>query len=239
MASVWGLEGKNLDRFAKKLKLFGAQDFPVINGMALNRTAFETRKEAVRIAKMRFTFRNKFTIKSIQFEKVRGLNPRSQESVVGSTMDYMADQEFGTIIKKTGKKGVAIPTTTASNEPFSARPRRKKVVKSKRRSSIRLSKSSVKAKNRKQHVMSVIRAVSEKGSGRFVYLPIQKAPGIYRITGKRKRAKIKMIYDLSRKSITISKKQWLNPAVGNIIPKMPVFWKEAFEKRMKKSFSSF
>ncbi len=237
--SVFGLEDKELLKFAKKIKLFGAKDFPVINGMALNQAAFETRKESVRIAEMRFTMRNKWTVKSIQFEKVRGLDPRSQFSVVGSIMDYMEQQEFGHVIKKTGSKGVAIPTTTASAEPFSARPRRKQVVRSRRRTAIKLSKASIRAKNRKQYIFLSIRAAAAKGSGRFIYLPIQNSKGIYRVTGKGKRANIKMIYDLSRPVVTLEKKPWFNPAINNIIPRMPVFYKKAFEKRVKKAFSAF
>ncbi|MCK5615448.1 hypothetical protein KAR91_77005, partial [Candidatus Pacearchaeota archaeon] len=154
----------------------------------------------------------------------------------GSTMDYMAAQEFGDVKKSKGKKGIGIPTSTASNESISAKPRKKVISRPRRRGSIRLTKSSIKARNRKQHVFLTIRAAAAKKSGAFVYLPIQNAKGIYRVTGKGKKAKIKMIYSLSKKSIPIEKRPSLFPAVGNIIPKMPQFYKEAAEKRLKKSF---
>ena len=236
MASTWGMEGKELKKFEHGLKDFAGKQYPIINGMALNRTVFETRKEYVRIVQRRFTLRNKATVKSIQFNKVQGLNPNTQEATVGSTMEYMAQQEFGDVKTTKGKKGLAIPTATASGESMGARPRKKVVSGLRRRRSIRLTKSSIKARNRKQHVFLTIRAAAEKGSGTFVYLPIQGAKGIYRITGKGKKAKIKMIYSLSKKTIPIKKAPSLLPAVNNIIPQMPRFYKEAAEKRMKKSF---
>lgn len=236
---TWGLEGKQLMKFSRAIQNFGEKQFPIINGMALNRTAFETRKEYVKIVERRFTLRNKWTVKTIQFNKVRGLNPNTQESSVGSTADYMADQEFGSVKKATGKKGVAIPTTTASFESFGTKPRKKTVSRSRRRGSIRLTRATVKAHNRKQHVVETIRAVSAKGSGNYAYLPIQGAKGIYRITGKGAKAKIKMIYSLSKKTIPIKKAPSLGPAVNNIIPRMPSYYKEAAEKRMNKSFSGF
>lgn len=237
MANAWKMEGKELLRFGKAIEDFGEKQFPIINGMALNRTAFETRKEYVKNVEKKFTLRNKGTVRSIQFVKAKGFNPKTQESVVGSTMPYMAEQEFGGVRTSKGKKGYSLPTTTASNESRGARPRQKQVTRSRRRSSIRLTKVSVKSHNRKQHIVNTIRAVSARGSGKFVYLPISgKGKGIYRITGKGKRAKIDMIYALNAKSVPIKKQPTLTPAVNTIIPQMPGFYKEAAEKRMKKTF---
>lgn len=235
-AQTWGMQGKTLLKLGKAIEDFAEKQYPIVNGIALNRAAFETQKEYRKIVERRFTLRNKGTIKSIQFNKVQGLNPKTQESSVGSTMEYMAKQEFGDTKKSKGKKGIAIPTTTASSESLSAKPRKKTVSRPRRRGSIRLTKASVKSFNRKHHIIATIRAVAAKGSGNFAYLPIQGAKGIYRIIGKGIKAKIKMIYSLSKKTIPIKKQPSLTPAINNIIPKMPRFYIEAAEKRMKKSF---
>ena len=110
------------------------------------------------------------------------------------------------------------------------------VPRSRRRGSIRLTKAKVKSQSRKQHVSATIQAVAKKGSGNYAYLPIQGAKGIYRITGKGQKAKIKMVYSLAKKTIPIKKATSLGPAVDNIIPRMPGFYKQAAEKRMKKTF---
>lgn len=233
---LWGMDGKQLLKFGRAIEDFAEKQYPIVNGMALNRTAFEAQQEYRKIVERRFTLRNKGTIKSIQFNKVQGLNPKTQESSVGSTMDYMADQEFGAVKTSRGKKGIAIPTATASNEPAGTKPRKKPVSRRRRRASIRLTKTGVRSRSRKQHVVATIRAVAEKGSGNYAYLPIQRAPGIYRITGKGKKAKIKMVYSLEKKTLPIRKQPSLTPAVNNIIPKMPQFYKQAAEKRLNKAF---
>lgn len=235
-SQLWGMDGKQLLKFGHAIEDFAEKQYPVVNGMALNRAAFETRQEYVKIVKRRFVLRNKATIKSIQFNKVQGLNPKTQESSVGSTMDYMASQEFGDVKKSKGKKGIAVPTATASNEPVGTKPRKKPVSRPRRRSSIRLTKTGVRSKSRAQHVVATIRAVAAKGSGNYAYLPIQRAKGIYRITGKGQKAKIKMVYSLEKKTLPIRKQPSLTPAVNNIIPKMPGFYKQAAEKRLKLVF---
>lgn len=235
MASGFGLNAKQVTRFASDLKTYGKR-FGQINGMALNQTAFETRKQFVKNVEDKFTLRNKWTVKTIRFEKVRGFNPKTQFSVVGSTMDYMEDQEFGAVKKKSGKKGVAIPTTHASGESLGARPRSKRVQRPKQRAAIRLSRVRTKARSRGQKIFQTIRGVSERGSGKYAYLPFQRSPGIYRITGKKKRAKVRMVYDLSRRSVVIKKRPSLGPAVARITPRMPVFYKNAALKVANKTF---
>lgn len=233
---VWGMEGRQLLKLGNAIEDFAEKQFPIVNGMALNRAAAVTRQEYVKIVERRFTLRNKGTFRSIQYQKVKGLNPKNQESVVGSTMDYMADQEFGKTKTSSGKKGLAIPTTTASNESISSKPRRKTVSRPRRRGAIGLTKAKVRSSGRKQFISATIQAVARKGSGLYAYLPIQGAKGIYRITGKKDKAKIKMVYSLSKKTIKIDKAPSLTPAVNNIIPRIPGYYVQAAEKRLGKSF---
>jgi len=237
MSSVWGLQGKELKKFSQSLKQFGKKEFAVINGMALNKTAFEARKEYVKIAERRFTMRNKWTIRSIQYRKVQGF--RNQFSEVGSTMNYMEDQEFGKTIYKTGKHGVSIPTSTASGEARGARPRRKTVVRSRFATRIKLFKSKRrKAKTRVQHVVSTVRAAADAGGRKFIYLPRlgKMRSGIYLITGGKRKPKLNLIYDLSKKSVTVPARPTLKPAVDTIRPRMPQYYQTAFEQRTKKIF---
>ena len=235
MASVWGLQGKELKKFSQGLKQFGKKEFSVINGMALNKAAFEARKEYVKIAERRFTMRNKWTIRSIQYRKVQGF--RNQFSEVGSTMDYMEDQEFGETIYKTGKHGVSIPTSTASGEARGARPRRKTVVRSRFRTRIKLYNGKrIKAKNRRSYIVAAVKQAAAAGGRRFLYLPLQKSPGIYLITGGKRKPKLNLIYDLSKKSVTVPARPTLKPAVDTIRPRMPQYYQTAFEQRTKKIF---
>ncbi len=235
--SEWGIQDKELRQFQRDLKAFSRKEFAIINGMALNQTAFETSKKYKEVTKRNFTLRNKFTVSSIRFQKVKGF--QNQFSEAGSIAPYMEDQEFGETKTKTGKKGVAIPTTSASNESLGARPRKRVVPRAKRRGSIRLFRSGVRSTSRKQHVVATVRAAAGQRGNTFVYLPRlgKMTQGIYRITGSKKKPKIRLIYDLSRTSVTIPRTPGLKVSVGKISREMPRFYKEAFEKRLKKSIA--
>jgi len=235
MASVWGMEGKELNKFAAKLKGLAGRDWPKINGAALNQTAFEARKEYVKIAERRFVLRNRWTIRSIRVDKVKGFT--NQFSEVGSIMDYMEEQEFGGTKTASGSKGVAIPSTTAANQPRGARPRTKKVMPSRRRTRLNLYKGKrIKGGSRKEYVVAVVKQAAEAGGRRFVYLPRlgHMDKGIYLITGGKKNPKVNLIYDLSRKTVKIPKQPTLLPAVNNIQPRMPQIYKKSFEVWAKK-----
>jgi len=214
--SKWGFEANELKELQKDLKQFGEREFAVINGMALNKTAFETMLEYKKITKRNFTLRNKFTISSIRFQKVKGF--QNQFSETGSIAPFMEDQEFGHTKTKKGKKGVGIPTTTASNESIGARPRQKVVPRPKRKGSIRLFRSRIKSKTRVQHVVATVKAAAGKRGNTFVYLPRlgKMTQGIYRIAGSKKNPKIRLIYDLSRTSVRIPKSPGLRISVNRI-----------------------
>lgn len=235
MSSKWGIQVKELKRFQKDLKTFSEKEFAIINGMALNQTAFEVAKKYKQITKRRMTLRNKFTLGSIRFQKVKGF--KNQFSEAGSIAPYMEDQEFGHTKTKKGKKGIGLPTTTASNESLGARPRKRVVPRSKRRGSIRLVRNKVRAKSRRQHVVATIKAAAGQRGNTFVYLPTlgTMTQGIYRIAGSKKKPKIRLIYDLSRTSIKIPRSPGLVPAVDNVRRKMPLFYQKAFRMRLKKT----
>jgi hypothetical protein len=237
MSLDWGLKGKELRALQRDLKSFGKKEFAVINGMALNRTAFEARVEYVKTVKRIFTLRNRWTERSIRFQKVRGFT--NQFSEVGSIMNYMEDQEFGKTKTATGRKGVAIPSNAAANVARGTRPRPRRVLPSRQRNKIRLHKASIKSKNRRQHVVATVQAAIQAKGRQFVYLPRlgKMTEGIYLISGGKKRPKIDLMYDLSRKSVKINASRPLNTTVDRIRPQMPIFYRQAFERRVAKKLN--
>jgi len=118
-----------------------------------------------------------------------------------------------------------------------ARPRKRVVPRAKRRGSIRLFRTRIKASSRKQHVVATVRAAAGQRGNTFVYLPRlgKMTAGIYRIAGSKKTPKIRLIYDLSRTSVRIPKTPGLRVSVNRVEKRMPLFYKEAFERRLKKS----
>lgn len=233
---MFTIDTRDIKKLQRELKFFGDKLYPKIQGAALNKAAFETRQKYVKGARRKFTLRNKFTERTIQFDKVRGLNPLSQESVVGSTADYMLDQEFGATLSKTGKHGVDIPTSSASGEGLSARPRRKVVRWANLRGSITLQRRRIKAKSKKQYIVASIKAVAKQGGrNKFLYLPFDRHPGIYKVVGGKRRPRIVLIHDFSRPSVVIQPRRPLKQAVDAIRPRLPGFFVKQARFHLKRS----
>ena len=233
MATKWEMEVKKLNKFHRALNDFSKKEFAVINGMALNQTAFETQLKAKQIVERRFILRTKFTLGSIRFQKVKGF--ANQFSEAGSIAPYMEDQEFGKTKTKTGKRGVDIPTRAASGESRGSSPRKRVMRRPLQRGRIRLFKRRIKAKTRRQFIFLTVRQAAQASGRQFVFLPLQRAPGIYMISGGKKNPKVNLIHDLSKTSVRISKTKWLEPAVNNVRRKMPQFYERAFRLRLKKN----
>jgi hypothetical protein len=230
------IDTKNIKRLQKDLKLFARKLYPRIQGATLNKAAFETREKYQRGARRKFTLRNKFTERSIQVDKVRGFNPRAQEATVGSTADYMLDQEFGKTLTKTGKKGVDIPTSVASGEGESARPRRKVVRRANRRGSIKLQRQRIKARSKNQYIVASIKMAAKRGGrNKFLYLPFDRHPGIYKVTGGKKRSRIQLIHDFSKQSVVIQPRRPLKQAVDAVTPKVPGFFIKQARFQLKRA----
>jgi len=225
---MFNLDTTNIDKFQRELKFFGRNIYPKSQGSALNKAAYETQQRYKMAVRRKFTLRNQHTERSIRYQKVKGLNPRSQHAVVGSTADYMLDQEFGTTIKKTGKHGVSIPTTVASGEGEGARPRRKVVRRPLRRGSIRLENKRLRAKSKRQFIVAAVRATAAKGGrNKFVYLPLDKHPGIYQVLGGKSKPRIRLLHDLSKPSVVIHARRPLKQSVDAIAPRVPGYFIQA------------
>lgn len=235
MASTFlDFNDKDILEFIKDLRVFAKKQYPKINGIVLNQAAFKTRKLAQRTIRRRFTLRNKWTERSIQVQMVRGFNPRTQESRVGSRMDYMRDQETGTTIQKTGKHGVAIPTSTASGEGMKSKPRKRTVRRANLRSSIQLKNRRIKARSKKQYIFLAIRqAAARAGRNKFLYLPFNRHPGIYKITGKKRATKLRLVWDFSRPSIHLQRRPWLRPVTDRIERQLPDMYIKTAKKVLK------
>ena len=222
------IDTADMKELEKDLKFYAAKVYPLISRDTINNAAFKAQQRGRAIVSRRMVNRNKFTIRSIQVDKARGMNVKKQEAAVGSTMDYMLDQEFGITKSKTGSKGVAIPTSVASGEGQGVKPRRKVVRRPNRRSSIKLLNTRIRAKSRKQAIVATIQATARKGgSKRFAYLPFKRHPGIYWITGGKKKARIRQVYDFSKKSVTISPTPWLRPASRRGQKSIPAFFRKS------------
>lgn len=228
------MSDRQLIEFERTLRLFAAKAQPhAVRGM-LNTAAFQTQKEARNTIKSRMVIRarGKFgAVGSVLVNRTVGLNVRTMRSATGSIAGYMADQEFGGSKATKGKRGVPIPTTSASGEGRGARPRRRVPRRGRALRNIRLSsrrnnpKGGALSRNRKAFI--AVKLAQQKGD-EFVFLDLQRAPGIYRVT----RQGINLIYETKRTSVTIPRNPWLKPSVDKVRPRMPAIWQKELKRQL-------
>lgn len=237
MLKINNLELLKLER---QLKQINKVAFPIATRSTLNSAAFLAREKAQANIKDKFILRNRFTLRSVRVETTRTLDVNAQQSKTGSVQAYMADQEFGATRVKTGKHGIAIPTSVASGEGRGVVPRKRLVRKANILTRIRFKKKRIKAKSRKQFVFLAIKFTAEAKANRFVFLPLKKHPGIYKIFPRKATLKqsrrgqqnhrIELIHDLSKSSVRIPASPWLQPAaretqrhMGRLFQKSAIF----------------
>lgn len=196
---------KRLERTLKSIAQHGAK---FAMNATLNNAAFDTRKTALAVIDRKFTLRNGWTKRSVRVNKS---NTRSLQASVGSTADYLRKQELGHTERPSGGLGVAIPTTYASGEGENSRTRKRLPRKMNKMRNVKLGGSTGRARGRKaRNVVKVKQAA--RSTNKVIFMKTRRGAGIFRVVGGKRRPKVKMILDLSKKSITIKKKPWLQPA---------------------------
>lgn len=233
------LDDKQIKSMQKDLKTFAKHALPFAQRDTMNRAAFATMNIAKSHVKRKMTNRNTWTVRSIQVDKA---SRHRDYALVGSTQDYMEDQELGG--RKTAKGGgkLAIATSFAAGQKRSNN-RTKLARGSNKLQTIQLRKSK-RGKNRKQtNLLKAIKAVSS--GRRYVYMDFggSKKKGIFKVVGGRKgtkrgwpkNAKLEMVWDMSEKSVKIPRNPWLRPSVDRVIPHVPGMYNKALRFQMKRN----
>lgn len=185
----------HLERLKKRALPYAARD-------ALNGCAFELRKEWQSQIRTTFTNRNKFTERSIRVEKASGLDLKTMQSRTGSVAAYMGDQEGGATVKGGGKHK-AIPGPVAAGQKPGAR-RTRLVTAGKRLGAIHVNSPSL-AKYGRRRQNAVVLAIAIRKREKHVLLNRAKGRGrgIFEVKGLKRKAKVKLLYDVSRGSVKV------------------------------------
>ena len=215
------------------LKRFAHRAYPFATKATVNTAAFTAMSISRGHIDTKMITRNAFTKKSIQVEQTRQLNVSRQEAIVGSIADYMEVQEFGGIKHKNGSEGVAIATSYASGEGENTQPRRKLPRKPNKLANIRLQRRSKRGASRKQKNMMAIKQAAQSGS-KYVFLDLGRSKGIFKVTGGKRRPKIKMVYSFREQSVVIPKSPWLAPSVKKTEAKIPGIYKKSLEFQLQR-----
>ena len=227
------INDEEIKQFESDLKTFASRAYPFATKSTINRAAFETRKEWQGNIREEMVERNKFTVGSIRVEMARTLNVSRQAATAGSIAPYMEVQEFGGTKTKRGKQGVSIPTSVSSGEGEGSQPRQRLPRVPNRLANIRLSRKSPRARSRKQENFLRIQNAVKTGR-KFIFLDLQRHPGIYKVTGGARNPKIKLMHDMSKKSVSIPRNPTLAPAVRTVEERVPQFYKEALVFQLKR-----
>lgn len=231
--------------FENALGTFRHRALPHAHKRMLNDTAQEAQKIARKRVRNSMVLRNAWTIKTIQFRPTKTLNIQRQASTVGSTEEYMLDQEVGGVKVKSGKHGVPIPTSFSAGQAEKSRPRLKlpRTRLPRLRLGRRRKRPTGQPKGRKQAILFKIQdAVS---SGRRVFFHdfgTSRGIGIFRVKGGRKGfkrggpkgAELKMLFSFAKPAVSVPRRPWLKPAVEVARKRMPSFYVKALRFQLRR-----
>jgi hypothetical protein len=227
------IDTKDAKALERKLREIKSKAIPYAIRSTQNGLAFKGQQLAKETVKDNMILRNKFAIQSIQVDKARA---GQRYSVLGSTQNFMKDQEFGGVVRDP-----TITTQYASGEGIgSSSPRKRLARKANSIRAIRLRKGSGKGKSRTQNnLIKVIEAVNS--GSKFVYLEMVKKKGIFKVIGGKKNSKkgwpkgvkIKMVQRTDIKTVTIKPNPWLQPAVAKLKPLAQGIYAKALQFQIK------
>ncbi len=204
----------------------------------LNDLAFEGKKATTKQIRENFTIRNTWTRRSIRISRARY---PGDPAVLGSTEEYMARQEFGGSKGKTGREGVPIPTNYAAGQTIGQGTRKKAVTERNRLDKIRLAGRTVRGKSKRQtNFLRVLEAI--RSGQKEIFMDLGRRQGIFRVLGGARGARnarggasgarVRMIYDMTRSTVTTQADPWLAPATAKAVEKRGQFWQARLRQQV-------
>ena len=218
------IDMRQVEDLEHTLGQLNARGVPFAQRNAINDMAFATMRESKETIRNEFINRNKWTANSVRVDPARST---SDSSEVGSTEEYMLDQELGA----TKTEHTQMATPAASGESNRAKVRRKPVRRANRMANINLGSRSRSGGSRAQQNMAALREA--KASGRkFVYLDRGKTKGIYKVMGTKKKPKSRMVQNMSRKVAVVPKHPWLAPSSATVMATAPQLYHKRLEQQL-------
>jgi hypothetical protein len=204
------------------LRLFASKVAPYAARNTLNAIVFEARREWISQLKSKLILRNSYTERSLRVVKAHGIRIENMRAVVGSVADYMDEQEDGETV--TGKgKSKPIPTSAAAGQAQGSKPRTKLVRRRNYMASLTLDANARKGKTQRQRNAIAIRLAAKQGNGqRVALLELNGKRGIFRVTGRRTKPRIRMMWNLSKQSVRIPPSRTLHITLRELQPRMHI-----------------
>jgi hypothetical protein len=229
--TVLKINDDQIKQYESDLKTFAGRSLPFATKQTINRAAFETRRRAQDNIREGMTTRNKYTVSSVRVQQARGLDIRKQEAITGSIADYLATQEFGGT-ETGGGRNQPIATSYAAGQGRGAK-RTRLPRKPNKMQAIRLRKKSGAGLSRKAQNAAAVQGAAQ-GGNKFVFMDLGRRQGIFRVTGGKRKPKIQMVWDLSRRSVRIPRNPWLAPATNETQRHIPQYYSDALRFQLKR-----
>jgi hypothetical protein len=217
------VDTSDVKRLSRDLETLSKKSAPYAMRNALTDVAFDARGEWSDQMRSSMTLRNTYTQRSLGVRKASGTNLRTMQSQVGSRLDYVAEREAGSTHVAHGKHGVPIPTSSAAGQGLRAK-RTRVVQRANYQTAIHLNQRGIGAATRRgrQQRNAVTIAMAQRKGNRFVFLDLGRRKGIFKLTNS-KRKPVRMVYDLSRKSIRTKPNPMRARAIAVSAPRLPGF----------------
>lgn len=214
----------------KDLRQFREKAIPYAVRNALNRSAFHARAEWKQEVRGAFTLRNAFTERSILVTRATGKNVNGMVAFVGSTALYMDEQEHGATERGRGKHK-PIPGPVAAG--LAPGGKRTKMVRAGNKLSALHVPRPV-GRNSKQR-NAVALAMARRRGERVVLLDRPNGgKGLFRLMGGKKKLQTRLLWDLSRGSVTIKPTPTLARTLARIQPRLAEIHRDAFVEQLKR-----
>jgi hypothetical protein len=191
------VDTRGIETLVRELVDIRKRALPYAMRAYVNDAAFQTRKAYGEQADRDLTLRTPWTKRSMQVQKAT--DPRKPVAIMGSVADYMADLEEGKTEGKKGEHGVPIPAAAPGKRKARGRtPASNQLASIKLVQGARIRKGSVQSRN-----AAAISIAARKGGG-VVFLNLgNRRKGLFRVTGTKRGVRIKKVWDLSKRRVTI------------------------------------
>lgn len=226
------IDQRDVAQLERDLGEFARRAIPYAVRNTINQAAFAAMRQARDNVRRSMITRNRWSEQSVRVNTAR--RPGDVASV-GSVAPYMEAQEFGGTKRAKGSEGVPIATSYSAGQG-EAQPRTRLPRKPNKLRNIRLSTRRTRGGRRQRNAV-VVREAAESGQ-KYVYMDLGRRKGIFRVVGGRRRPRVRMVHDLTRRSIRIPRNPWLRPAVQAVRPRMPEMYAESlrFQVRRLRAF---
>lgn len=221
---MFGVNTREVKQLERDLKRLASDAMPFAARKTVNDAAFQAQRIARVDVARNMINRNRYTVQSIQVERAR----HKPVAIVGSVADYMEAQEFGAT-----KSNPTIATSYSAGQGEDAQPRTRLPRKQNAMANIRLQRRRKPGTSKRQRNYLAIQQAASSGR-KYVYLDLGRSKGIFRVTGGKRRPKIKMVHDMSRQSVTIPRNPWLKPAFDEAARMLPAFYADALRFQLRR-----